>query len=412
MEYFVPDGDDEGFLYVGTLNNMMEFSLSGVLPGLFQYRLRRPPEIRRYRPELGLRSWETVLDMADFEVGPEFDTFGIRILRAYRSQTDGTNHLYAGTYGTHPSIFRSPTGEPGSWTEVFRLEERGSIRWMAEHNGLLYITSTVADLIGNTAGESRGLIVAFDGETFTEVQDGSFGDPENLETVSLISYGGWLYAGTRNVASGFEIWKFAGPPGEGGGPVRVVDDGGVDRVNETAGTPYVFHDQLFFGSMIFGGITTGIEHRRGCDLLRLNRDDEWEVIVGPDGLSSLGPGFGEPGNAYLWMMEEHDGWLYAGTFDETTALFQASVMGLGLVAASGGDVRNLAAMSMDLYSRAGADLYRSRDGIVWETVFQTGLGNPNNYGVRTMHSVGDELFIGLANPSNGLEVWKMVPAAE
>lgn len=411
MEYFVPDGEDEGFLYVGTGNNFVGIALYVTFPGLFQFMPRRPPEIRRYRPALGARSWERVLDMADVEVGPAYETMGFRMLRAYRSQADGRNYLYAGTFGAHPSIWRSATGEPGSWTEVFRLDAPGSMRWMAEHNGLLYIASTVEDMIDDTARKSQGLIIASDGESFTVVQDGNFGNLENLETVSLVSYGGWLYAGTRNKVSGFQIWKFAGPPGEGSGPVLVVDDGGVDPLNETAGTPYVFNDYLFYGTMIFGGITTGLEHRRGCDLIRIDRDGQWDVVVGPGGLSSLGPGFGEPGNAYLWMMEEHEGWLYAGTWDESTSLLQGAVMGsiLGerVFGASGRNLRNL--LTLRLFSRAGADLYRSRDGILWQTVFKRGLGNPNNYGIRTMHSVGDELFVGMANPYNGLEIWKMLP---
>ena len=57
-------------------------------------------------------------------------------------------------------------------------------------------------------------------------------------------------------------------------------------------------------------------------------------------------------------------------------------------------------------THAGGDLYKSPDGVHWTPVFTQGLGDPYNYGVRTMVSVGDDLFLGMANPFDGLEIWR------
>ena len=58
------------------------------------------------------------------------------------------------------------------------------------------------------------------------------------------------------------------------------------------------------------------------------------------------------------------------------------------------------------YSK-GFDLYISKDGIHFESIFRNGLDNPNNYGGRILY-VDDHknLYIGTANPFQGCEVWK------
>jgi len=57
----------------------------------------------------------------------------------------------------------------------------------------------------------------------------------------------------------------------------------------------------------------------------------------------------------------------------------------------------------------GADLYKSFDGVHWFEVSQDGLGDRNNYGIRTMKSVGPYLYLGTTNPTTGLEVWRSIP---
>jgi hypothetical protein len=56
--------------------------------------------------------------------------------------------------------------------------------------------------------------------------------------------------------------------------------------------------------------------------------------------------------------------------------------------------------------RAGSDLYKSPDGVRWYRVTLTGFGDVGNYGIRTMESVGDYLYVGTTNPFDGLEIWR------
>ena len=53
MKYFVPDGQDSGRLYVGTGNDIVLLGAAAVIPKATAAPYQRPPEIRRYRPDLG-----------------------------------------------------------------------------------------------------------------------------------------------------------------------------------------------------------------------------------------------------------------------------------------------------------------------------------------------------------------------
>lgn len=48
--------------------------------------------------------------------------------------------------------------------------------------------------------------------------------------------------------------------------------------------------------------------------------------------------------------------------------------------------------------RAGAELYRSRDGENWLPVTTQGFGNPFNYGIRTLQTTPHGLATGFVNP--------------
>lgn len=51
-------------------------------------------------------------------------------------------------------------------------------------------------------------------------------------------------------------------------------------------------------------------------------------------------------------------------------------------------------------------MYKTQDGVNWYPVFQDGLGNKYNYGVRQLLSVGRDLYLGTANNEQGTEVWR------
>jgi hypothetical protein len=225
----------------------------------------------------------------------------------------------------------------------------------------------------------------------------------------LRSFNGWLYAGTRNKHDGFEIWKFAGPDDDD--PIPVVIGGGPDARNEAAGTALVFQDRLYFGTLIFGGFGKFFENRRkGADLIRIARDDSWETVIGEDGTSGMGPGFDDPRNSYIWSLAEFNGWLYAGTCDNSLVIAGALVNLPQLLGLISGRIPSANARetppAVANIGGLGADLYRSLDGTHWAPVFTRGLGNPDNFGLRTMNSASGRLYLGFANPFDGLEIWR------
>ena len=56
---------------------------------------------------------------------------------------------------------------------------------------------------------------------------------------------------------------------------------------------------------------------------------------------------------------------------------------------------------------SGADLFKSPNGVDWYPVTLDGLGDPQNYGWRTMKSAPDGYFyLGSANPYEGSEVYR------
>lgn len=429
LQYFQADSDDTGYVYCSTGNGiddqvLYELGVLGVpFPPL------RPGEVRRYRPDLGPTSWESVLDIRDFEQGPLYETTGFRSLIVYKP-FDMPTHLYAGSMSQDPALWRTSEGDEGTWEKIWSYGARGSIRSMAVHNGLLYFGVLPGGEIGDG---SPSQVWAHNGtDTWLVLNDG-FGDPSNAGVWTMNSFNGYLYVSVANVLEGFQIWKMANAVDPDAPPVRVVSRGGTWRGNYAAATSCVFKDHIYFGTQILGGINLSGSGSilRGCDLIRLDADDNLEVVVGPDSISGLDSGFGKPQNAYVWSMVQYRNRLYVGTWDQTSIVqyaideFPESIEQLlaflstdldipgdnlgqkaieNFVAGNTGPKRRPTFVSRQL--DMGGDLYRTRDGVTWETVFTDGLGDPYNYGARNMLAVEDDLYIGMANIYEGLEIWK------
>ncbi|NUM53671.1 MAG: hypothetical protein HUU46_08510 [Candidatus Hydrogenedentes bacterium] len=429
LQYFQPDGSDTGHIYCSTGNGIDD----QVLYQIGQLRLPIPPlrpgEVRRYRPDIGDRAWESSLDIRDFEKGPAFETTGFRSLKVYKPDGMPT-YLYAGSLSADTALWRSATGEPGDWEKVWSYGDRGSIRAVAVHNGLLYFAVLPGGEIGNGA---PGQVWAHDGvDTWPIVEDG-FGDPTNGGVWTMAPFNGYLYVSLANIVKGFEVWKMEGKGDKAGPPVRVLNHGGSWRGNYAAATTCVFQDHIYFGTQILGGVNTSGEGPvlRGCDLVRLDKDDNMEIVIGPDSISGIPSGFGKPQNAYVWSMGVYKNQLYVGTWDQTSIIqyavdefpqsieqllaflstdfgipgFDGQKRAIGNFAAGvTGPKREPTYLSEQL--DMGGDVYRTRDGVAWDAVFTDGLGNPYNYGARIMLAHDGNFYIGMANLYEGLEIWK------
>jgi hypothetical protein len=401
MAYFTPDGSDVGRLYVGTGNNIPGQAIASFNPAVPAEVAYRPAEIRRYRPEQGSKVWERAFDYRDVATAAELRASGFRSMAVYRARADDVTYLYAGTAGLEPSLWRSATGDPGTWRQVWSNPFEGSIRALAANGDLLYVGVSRDASTPPLPAE----IYATDGDAVWPVVDDGFGSPDNVGVYSLASFNGWLYAGTANAAQGCEVWKLEGD-GEESQAVRVVAAGGPSPSNASTTQMVVFQGRLYVAMMVKAGLKRGGFPFRGADMVRLDDQDNVETVVGSGSVGGVESGFGDITNAYLWSLVEHDGKLYCGTWD-SASIFPVGLAGLPrFLAALAGNFKSRSWLD-DFVTDIGAELYVSSDGVHWDPVFTDGLGNPGNYGVRNMDSGGGTLYLGMANVLEGLEIWRM-----
>jgi len=252
--------------------------------------------------------------------------------------------------------------------------------------------------------------------------DLGFGDATNNGIFMMTEANGQLYAGTFNCFEGYQIW--ATPPcGDGPLQWRKVIEKGAYRgpTSEIAMAMVEFNGALYVGSSIQNGgyDRTNLVGPGSGEIIRIWPDDSWELLVGspretPLGTiyprSGMGPGFDNIFAGYTWRMCVHDGWLYATTFDWSVFLQYAH-------RPSPAARRLLGALSYEQLASVGGgfEMWRTRDGVSWIPVTLNGMGNPFNYGGRTMVSTPKGLAVGTANvfggstPARLASRWTYVP---
>jgi uncharacterized repeat protein (TIGR01451 family) len=362
---------------------------------------------------------------------------GYRAMTTFNN-SEGQEALYAGVgFGFGPILIVTST-DGTTWMPV----DTGSIpsrdtRAMISHNGKLYV------------GTGEGIYASASPSPYTD----NWEKVANFQTASLASHNGYLYAGTGNPigpseTDGFEVWRSTiGSPSNASDWVRVVSGGAGDEWNVLAGTICEYEDDLYVGSMNlpFG---TGTEGVKGFDLIRVYDNDSWDLIVGnyqpkipsdPRGppLSGWPSGYTNPFNLYAWSIEEYNGNLYLGSFDIfSLARFIDEIPGaneilLSAIASmesadqgnmpeefadrleefaqmypeSGEGSYIIPVISLLANNFGGGDLWTSPDGLHWYPVDLNGLGDPDNYGIRTMMTTPEGILIGTANPFSGCQVW-------
>ena len=430
----------KGKLYVGTNRNIFELSKwkdpkpnwdPWPVPDATIEELDLRAEIWRYTPETD--TWERVFQSEEFwgEL-PEWDLAGYSGRDpGFRSMTvaniDGEEALYIGTHiyeVEEARILRTTDGvnyqtlnfDPGySLPPDMRLT---SFRSLIPFNGHIYTTPVA------TGGGAQGSDVVrvfesveidwtdrpidyidhdtsdpilYDGTIrFRPVSDPNFGDINNNTIFEMASYNGFLYAGTGNQNYGYQIWKsdLTGWPYTW---TRIITDGAYrGKDNQGTASMYVFKNKLYIGGGVQGG---GFDQEEGTlavpEMIRINPNDTWDLVCGiarstPDGykspISGEGQGFSDGYTGYFWRMEEHEDWLYVGTFDFASMLpFLKNVPLLQWIKELIAD------------EQGGFNLYKSEDGASWYRVTSQGLGNPANLGCRTMVSTPHGLYLGTSN---------------
>lgn len=336
---------------------------------------------------------------------------GYRGMVVFQGTSDPEPALYiAGTSATGLHLYRSRDGE--------RFEEVGppgfgdarmpSCRSMLSWRGRLYVTP--AGATGKTPNETDvPLIIASEdpaGGVWEPVCEPAFGDDTNKAIAEIEVFDDHLYAATLNPTTGFQLYKTAARGKLPYSWTRVMTAGAYrGYLNEGGITLCPFRGALYVGTGIAGGGYNRWHHigPAACELLRVWPDDTWDLLVGmprmtPQGmkvpLAGMGPGFSHPLNGYLWRMTEHDGWLYAGTYNSAVFIpFRpVKVPEIWLDQLKVKDLDELVAQF------GGAHLWRTQDGETFYPVTTNGFGTPCNFGVRQLLSSPDGLFVGTANP--------------
>ena len=424
MTYF------EGRLYCGMTRN--SFQLLKLFPpidppALEPWPVAVPPRVQdldmqgqiwRWTPETD--AWEMAYrsPMIPGKQGePAPRDLGYRGMTVFQGKSDAKPMLYASTMSTvlrgcAAHVLRSEDGlnfepvcEPGIGNPQI-----STFRELVGFDGWLYAPPAGEGIQFNS---NRTGVLKRSNDPVTgkwEVAcDLGFGDPTNNGIFMMTVANGQLYAGTFNQFEGYQIWT---TPPCGDGPLKwrkVLSRGGHrGPLSEIAMGMVEFDGALYVGSSIQNGgyDRTNLVGPGAGEIIRIWPDDTWELLVGsaretPDGvkrpLSGMGPGFDNIFAGYTWRMCAHDGWLYVTTFDWSVFLQYAH-------RPSPTAKKLVGAFSFEQLAEIGGgfELWRTKDGVNWQPVTLNGMGNPYNYGGRTMVSTPHGLALGTANPFGGL----------
>lgn len=412
MEFF------KGRLYVGTSrNNLCNETIT--LKSTWARQVTGCPLPRDYlnldmRAEIwaftpGPNTWQMVYqspmvnDSIEGSVSRVARDAGYRSMATYTDRY-GITALYVGSVGfgdlavlvrTIDGVHFSTVGTPGLGIGAT------SIRAITPFAGRLFV-APIGTGTTYTSGVNRDTVLMSDnpaGGKWTEASHTGFGDAGNAELYTMSVFDGQLYAAISN-NRGYQIWR-TNAIGKAPYSWTLVVVNGAYRGNDSPSvtTMTVFNNQLYVGSAAETVQADG-QHAKGCELIAINPDDTWNLVVGdarqtPEGYkaptSGLSPGFGNPYNVYLWRLATHDGWLYAGTYNYGTFTLAQHPKAAGQV---------------------GFDLWKSQDGRHWQQVSTNGFGNPYSYGVRSLVDTPLGLFLGTADPfanapdgRGGTQVW-------
>jgi hypothetical protein len=329
---------------------------------------------------------------------------GYRGMVVFQGKSDKAPVLYVGTISHWGAqILRSEDGinfeavsEPGLGNP-----DMLSFRNLVDFNGKLFAAHTgsiTGEVLDRNFSDTTTIYATDDPASgnWQEAMPTSFGDENNKAIFGMTVFNGCLYAGTGNPARGFQIWKTAA---NGNAPYEwepvLVDGAYRYNLNEVAISMTAYKGALYIGTGI-PGLGYDKTHDVGpaaAELIRLNTDGSWDLIVGsprftPDGLkvpySAMGPGFDDFDNTVLWSMGVHNDSLYIGTNNVTPWKY---------------------AMRGEQQMKGGSQFWATDDGENWKAVTMDGFGNHFAIGIRTMVSTPEGFFVGTSNHQEVEKLW-------
>ncbi len=426
----------DNFIYVGTGRNILVNIIKAIEPGTQLPDLIKPDpidnraEIWRYEKD-GAVDWQRVYKAP---VGSGITGFRYMINHV---PFGGSPALYAATFGSSVSILKSTNGV--NWFPVDDNLAGTSSRAMINFKGKLYV-ATVDD---SSQSEIPYLYSSPDPEFYPwelviDVNDPDFDPDRNPKGAisNMAVFNNRIYVATSS-SEGAAVWRTNCHEPRMNDWTLIVDNGFNDPANKYTLSIGVFKNHLYVSGTKQLPLAWLIP--MGCDIIRIDKRDNWELVVGGkpffslggshhhhhhhchhrESLSGLGSGFSNPFNVYAWQIQEYKGKLFISTFDDssnmevilTTLLANREAL-YQLIGVLITDILIDIYMAVVEILRAirypiGFDLYVSDDGINFDPVFKNGLNNPHNYGGRILFvDEFNQLYLGTANPFQGCEVYR------
>ncbi len=229
---------------------------------------------------------------------------------------------------------------------------------------------------------------------FTQVNEDGFGDSKNTDSTSMtkVSHQGkeYLCVGTENWeqgGQGTEVW--CGCPGDGRSTWRQINADGFDYVE---GSDKNGNVALFFASD--GSLYAGtLNLDTGCEVWRYTGDyqtwydsSHWERIL-DRGFQGVSPAdLGVNYSIGFRAIAEHDGKVYFGTGkDNLQSLLNANLSSQEIFVSLLEFIREGTA--------EGAELWSYQNG-AWTLEMGDGVTDPKNYRINVLREIGDRLRIG------------------
>lgn len=416
------------YIYVGTSRNMFtsisgSFRQGNILPSLMTGKDNNA-EIWRYKKD-GSCPWQKV-----FKTDPSDKDYGFRIMTTHKSKHSCA--IYAASIGENIHVYKSCDGV--HWIKLYTSNLVGqSSRAMVSFNGRLYI-STLDSGIG---GKSPYLYSSTDPEyePFRPViysTNHDYNPDKNphggIDDIQVFNNRLYLCTSTDN---GCEIWRSDNVNPKTNDWTLVADKGFGDAANKNVMSTGVFKNHLYIA--VTKILQVSLFAPFGFDLIRIDKNDNWEVVVGgkplvpscpskgkrTKSISGFNSGFNSFFNVYGWQIAQFNGSLIITTFDNSInikTIYDNYIYNKdNYVKMIGNDNYSRIVESyskilflLDKYKYPkGFDIYTSNDGCHFTPSILKGLNNPYNYGGRKLLvSCENNLYIGTANPYCGCEIWE------
>jgi hypothetical protein len=228
--------------------------------------------------------------------------------------------------------------------------------------------------------------------------------PRNMFVFEMKTYNGWLYIGAGSRETGYSVWKTerVSAPHR----FRPVVRGGAGRGPVMTGVlaMQVFRNRLYVSAVSW---YCDCPMLPTTELIRIGPDDRWEVVVGRPRvtaggrakapISGLMDGFENIFMTHIWRLAVHRGTLYAGALDWSWLLQNDKTW----------MKENSGILSSLLAGELGFDMWASCDGRDWSPVTRTSFnGDMYDFGVRTLASGRDGLYVGTANHAFGTRIFR------